>query len=863
MSREHGRLVRQAERRLRAQLERGRARQGVEPAAEAPATTIETRPLALVGGDAEARVDAWFRRRDITPFAFQHETWRRYRAGESGLIHASTGTGKTLAAWLGPVMDALDAAQPARALKVVWLTPMRALAADTLKALAEPLGELGLAWRIGLRTGDTPSADRARQDRKALQAMITTPESLSLLISRAGHAETFRSLEAVIVDEWHELIGSKRGAQVELALSRLRAVAPRLRIWGLSATLGNLDEARDVLLAGKPGALVAGSEPKSIVIDSLLPDDIRHYPWAGHLGTRAVRAVAEEIERGGTTLVFTNVRSQAEWWYRALLDRHPEWSGSIGLHHGSLDLAARRWVEEGLRSGTLKAAVCTSSLDLGVDFSPVDRVIQIGSPKSVARVVQRAGRSGHRPGSASRITCVPTHALELIEAAAAREALRDGAIEARRPIHKPLDVLVQHVVTLAAGEGFRPQTALQEIRGTHAFRQLTPDEWDWVLAFASGGGVLKAYPDYHRIALDVDGVYRVKDERIARRHRVQIGTILSDATVNVQYLRGGKLGTVEESFIAKLNAGDLFTIGGKAVEFVRMREMTAWVRRAPARGGVVPRWMGGKLSLSGELARRIQVQLERAATGSATSPETRTLTPLLDLQHRHSHLPAVDDLLVETHRTREGVHLCVFPFAGRAVHAALAALMSWRFGRIMPVTFSMAFNEYGFELLSASEDFRPSAAMVREALSEANAVEDILGSVNAAELARRHFREIARVAGLVFQGYPGEGRSAKQLQATSGLLYDVYVRHDPGNPLLGQARREVLERELEFERVQRTLSMLAARQLVYREPARMTPLALPLIAEQMRNTLSTEKVADRVARLQLAMQKPERPRRVA
>jgi ATP-dependent Lhr-like helicase len=862
VSREHGRLVRQAERRLRAQLQRARGLDVRPPNESVPPTTIETQPLALMDGDAQARVDAWFKRHGMTPFSFQRDTWARYRAGESGLIHASTGTGKTLAAWLGPVMDAMDHAESARALKVVWLTPMRALAADTLKALADPLGELGLAWRVGLRTGDTPSADRARQDRKALQAMVTTPESLSLLISRAGHAEMFRSLEAVIVDEWHELIGSKRGAQVELALARLRAIAPALRIWGLSATLGNLDEACDVLLGGRPGALVAGSEPKSIVIDSLLPEDIWHYPWAGHLGTRAVAAVAAEIERGGTTLVFTNVRSQAEWWYRALLDRHPEWSGSIGLHHGSLDLGARRWVEEALRSGSLKAAVCTSSLDLGVDFSPVDRVIQIGSPKSVARVVQRAGRAGHQPGAASRITCVPTHALELIEAAAAREAVHDRAIEPRRPVEKPLDVLVQHVITLATGDGFRADAAFDEIRSTHAFRALTLAEWHWVLGFASGGGVLKAYPDYHRITLGSDGIYRVTDERMARRHRVQIGTILSDATVNVQYLRGGKLGTVEESFIAKLNVGDLFTIGGKAVEFVRMRDMTAWVRRAPSRGGVVPRWMGGKLSLSGELAHRIQVELERAAGKTATAPETLTLMPLLELQRRHSHVPAANDLLVETHRTREGVHVCVFPFAGRAVHAALAALMGWRLARTAPVTFSMAFNEYGFELLTARA-FTPTAETILEALSEANASDDILGSVNAAELARRHFREIARVAGLVFQGYPGEGRSARQLQATSGLLFDVYVRHDPDNPLLQQARREVLERELEFERVLETLKALTKKRLVYVEPKRMTPLVLPLIAEQMRNTLTTEQVADRVARMQLAMQKPERRSRVA
>jgi ATP-dependent Lhr-like helicase len=864
MKENHGRLAREAERRLRAQLRRKRTADA--PAAperpNAPATTVEIAPRPVVAGPAAARVEAWFARRGAQAFAFQREAWTRCRAGESGLIHASTGTGKTLAAWLGPVMDAIDRGDTTRGLEVLWITPMRALAADTLKALVEPLSELGLGWRVGLRTGDTSSADRARQDRKALHAMITTPESLTLLLARESHRETFRSLRAVVVDEWHELIGSKRGVQMELALARLRSVAPALRVWGLSATLGNLSEARDVLLAGAPGAIVAGSEPKAIVVDSLLPEDIRTYPWAGHLGARAVAAVAAEIEQSGTTLVFTNVRSQAEWWYRALLDHRPEWSGVMGLHHGSLDLGTRRWVEDGLRAGTLVAAVCTSSLDLGVDFSPVDRVIQIGSPKSVARLLQRAGRSGHRPGSASRITCVPTHALELLEAAAAREAMEARAIEARRPLTRSLDVLVQHVVTLAAGDGFRADEAFDEVRRTHAFRDLRGDEWKWVLAFASGGGVLQAYPDYHRIALAEDGTYRIANPRIARRHRVQIGTIVSDASVHVQFVRGRRLGTVEESFVAKLNPGDVFTMGGKALEFVRMREMTAWVRRTTSRAGVVPRWLGGKLSLSGELGRRMQIEIERAANGSALAPETEALRPLFTVQAKHSCVPRADDLLVEMHRTREGVHLCLFPFAGRHVHAALAALLSWRLACKAPATFSMAFNEYGFELLTAGP-FAPNAELVARALAPAGAAEDILSSVNAAELARRHFREIARVAGLVFQGFPGEGRSAKQLQATSGLLFDVYTRHDPHNPLLDQARREVLERELEFPRVEETLAVLARRRLVYTEPPRVTPFALPLIAEQMRNTLSTEEVADRVARMQLAMQKPERTRRAA
>jgi ATP-dependent Lhr-like helicase len=510
-----------------------------------------------------------------------------------------------------------------------------------------------------------------------------------------------------------------------------------------------------------------------------------------------------------------------------------------------------------LRAGTLKAAVCTSSLDLGVDFSPVDRVIQIGSPKGVARLVQRAGRSGHRPHAPSRITCVPAHALELIETPAVRNAVEARALEARAPLEKPLDVLVQHVITIALGEGFRSHDLLSEVRSTHAYASLTDDEWQWVVAFAGGGGVLSQYPEYRRIVADADGIYRVTDARIARRHRAQVGTIVSDASVNVQFMCGGRIGNVEESFLAKLQPGEAFLMGGRAVEFVRMREMTAWVRRASGGSVIVPRWMGGKLSLSSELARHIQLELERAAENGTAEIETLALMPLIEMQARNSRVPRANELLVETHHTREGMHLCVFPFAGRHVNAALATLVAWRLARDSALSFSMGFNDYGFELLSPVA-FDIDAERLRATIDAVHAGEDIVASVNAAELARRHFREIARVAGLVFQGYPGEGRSAKQLQATSGLLYDVYLRHDPDNPLLAQARREVLERELDLKRFEATLAELAARRMVFECPTHMTPLALPLIADQMRNSLSTEKLADRIARMQLAMQKPEK-----
>jgi len=843
-------LVREAERRLRRQLGLAPAR-GERGAAPGIFTSA---PEGNAHGGAQVRVEAWFAARGMQPFAFQREVWARYRAGESGLLHASTGTGKTLAAWLGPVMEAIDGGQRVRGLKVLWVTPMRALATDTFVSLAAPLSELGLAWRVALRTGDTAPGERARQERLILDAQVTTPESLSLMLTRPDLPQRFGSLRLVVVDEWHELLGSKRGVQVELALARLRRIAPGLRVWGLSATLGNVQQACEVLLP-QGGAIVAAPATKPLVIDALLPHDILRFPWAGHLGIHSVAEVAAEIEGNRTTLVFCNVRSHAEAWYQALLDHRPDWAGLIGLHHGSMDPQARRWVEDGLRAGTLKAAVCTSSLDLGVDFSPVDRVIQVGSPKSVARLIQRAGRSGHRPGATSRVTCVPTHALELLEAAAARSAAAEQALEPRAPLRAPLDVLIQHVITLAVGEGFEADALYHEVRETAAYRTLERAQWQWVLDFAGGGGVLSAYPEYRRIERDARGIHRVTDGRLARRHRAQVGTIVSDASVDVQFVRGARLGSVEESFLARLQPGERFVIAGRTVELVRMRDLTAYVRRAAWGKARVPRWLGGKLSLSGQLGGRVRETLARTASGEAPSPELTALAPLLALQQRHSVLPAADQLLVERHRTRAGWHLCVFAFAGRHVHAGLAALMAWRLARGAALTFSMAFNDYGFELLS-DRAFECDAARVRAALRSEDLEHDLAASINAAELARRQFREIARVAGLVFQGYPGQGRSAKQMQLSSGLLYDVYARHDPDNPLLAQARAEVLERELELSRLRATVQALAREEIVLTQPARLTPLALPLIAEQMRNALSSEQLAERVERMRQAILAP-------
>ena len=810
--------------------------------------------------------EEWFESHWWQAFGFQREVWEAYLAGESGLIHAATGTGKTLAAWWGPLLEYLSEHRaPAKRrtrsaavpLRVLWITPLRALAADTAGALLQPVSDLELPWTVETRTGDTTSGQRSRQSRRLPSCLVTTPESLSLLLSRDRASEQFADLRVVVVDEWHELMGTKRGVQTQLALARMRGICPRLRTWGLSATIGNIEEAKTTLLGSRPvrSRIVRGEEPKSVVVDSLTPPVIERFPWAGHLGTQMVPQVVSAIEEGETSIVFTNTRSQTEIWYQAILAERPEWAGTIALHHGSLDRKRREWVEEGLRTARLRCVVATSSLDLGVDFSPVDRVLQIGSPKGIARLLQRAGRSGHQPGAQSRVTCVPTHTLELIEVAAARDGMESGAIESRYPVTRPLDVLAQHVVTIAAGEGFQPAELLHEVRQTQAFADLPDDEWEWVLRFVgSGGAALEGYPEYSKVVPGSDGVWRVEDRTIARRHRMSIGTIVSDAHIGIQYLRGSKLGTVEESFIARLSPGDRFVFAGTPLEFVRVRDMVAWVRRAPNVSGAIPRWQGSRLPLSGELAAALRARLGEAADGNFRGPEMEALRPILEVQKKWSSIPRPSDFLIEKVKTREGFHLFFFPFEGRLVHEGLAALFAYRISRIRPITFSMSSNDYGFELLS------PDEAPVEEALAAglldpSNLVEDVPASLNATEMARRQFREIARVAGLVFPGFPHSGKSARQLQASSGLFFDVFQRYDSGNLLLSQAHREVLERQLERTRLGRTLQRISAANVIVTTPQRTPPLAFPLLVDRTRDRVSSEKLADRIRRMQRTLER--------
>lgn len=827
----------------------------------------------------------WFQKKNWQVFDFQKEAWQRYLDGYSGLIHASTGTGKTYAIWPAPLIewmshgdlsDMIVSKKDTRGhlpLTVLWLTPLRALAHDIALSLEEPVRDLDLPFTIETRTGDTSSSRRAKQKDNLPSALITTPESLSILLSYENSAEKFKHLKLVVVDEWHELIGNKRGVQVELALARLRKLAPDLRIWGLSATIGNLEQSLDCLLGSHDRAkskskskskscIVQAKINKEVVAQSVLPASLDNLPWTGHTGLPMIDEVIKLIDGGRTSIVFTNVRSQTEQWYQRIIEAREDFCGVAALHHGSLDADVRRWVELALKEERLKFVVSTSSLDLGVDFSPVDRVVQIGSPKGVARAMQRAGRSGHSPGLVSKLYLVPSHALELVEMAAARIAISKGKVESRYPLRNSIDVLCQHVVTIALGTGFKPDELYEEVRATHAFADLSKEDWAWILNFVgTGGAALKAYPEHQRIRQE-DEVYVISDKALALKHRLSIGTIVSDQAMEVCFTSGERIGQVEESFISRLKKGDRFIFAGRYLELVEVRGMKARVRISPIKSGIIPRWMGGRLPLSSELAYEVRLLISKASAGDFGDVEMTFLRPLLELQAKRSSLPELDQILVEKYKSRDGYHLFVYPFEGRLVNEGIAILVAYQLSRISPSTYSIAMNDWGFEILSDRPipfgDDDADAASFFKNFRYDNLLEDIQACLNSTEMAKRQFREIARVAGLIFQGYPGANKTVKQVQVSSGLLYDVFVDFDPGNLLVRQAHDEVLERHLEISRMIGALSRLAGCEIVEVSLSKASPFCLPLMVDRLRGKLTSEKLAQRILRMQLDLAKDMR-----
>ena len=793
----------------------------------------------------------WFHKEQWQAFDFQQQAWQAWHDGESGLIHSPTGSGKTLAAWLGPIQAETKTVET-EGLKVLWITPLRALANDTRENLQRASDAHGLRLNVQIRTGDTSSNERRKQRENPPFALITTPESLSLLLSYADSKRTFKDVHTIVVDEWHELMGSKRGVQLELCLARFRAMHGHLRVWGLSATMGNLDKAMSTLLGpGKKGRLIKGVQPREIEIATLLPDDLAQFPWSGHLGLTLVEPVIDVIEQAESTLLFTNTRSQAELWFQAILGKRPDWLMRIALHHGSIDRKLREDIETRLRNGELACVVCTSSLDLGVDFSPVDQVIQVGSPKGVARLMQRAGRSGHRPGAVSRVLCVPAHAFELVEIAAARRALLAGQIESREPLTLSLDVLCQHLVTIALGTGFDEQSMLSEIRATHAFAEINDQQWQWVLDFITRGGqALQGYPQYHKV-VKVAGVYRVMNEQISKKHRMSIGTISSDATMSVAFRGGKRLGTIEESFMSRLRPGDVFQFSGRQLELIMARDMVAYVKKATKRSRWVPRWNGTHLPLSTQLSNSLLETLSLWQNKQTDEFELAAIDGLLKAQSRWSSLPTPDDFLIELTQVKDTHSLFCFPFAGRLAHEGLAMLVASRLTQQNSATYTLTINDYGFELQS-QEAIDVTVDLLKRMLSTENLSDDIMKSINSSEITKRQFRDIARISGLIFEGYPGRGKSSKQVQASSSLIYDVLANHDAENQLLHQAKREVLQAQLEYQRMESSLIRLQSQTWILNKTEQLTPLSFPLWAESLQSqtqTISSESFQQRVERM--------------
>ena len=683
----------------------------------------------------------WLETKGFKPFIFQQQTWQHITNGESGLVNASTGCGKTFSVFLGSLIAFINhhpddyKIKKNIGLQLLWLTPLRALAKDIGRAMEEVIEELGMIWKVGIRNGDTDMTERAKQKKQMPEILLITPESLHLLLAQKGYPEIFKSLKIIAVDEWHELLGSKRGVQVELAISRIVNVQYAMfnmqcSIWGISATIGNLEEAKEVLLSPlkKAGVIVKANLQKKIEVESIIPDEIEKYPWAGHLGIKLAHKIIPIIQQSKTTLIFINTRGMSETWYQTLLNVSPELAGSIALHHSSIDRELRTWIEDNLHSGNLKAVVCTASLDLGVDFRPVETVIQVGSPKGVARFLQRAGRSGHSPDAVSKIYFLPTHSLELMEAAALKSAMAENLIESRVPVILCYDVLLQYLNTIAISDGFLPDIIYEELISTYCYKELAKDEWEKILYFITeGGNALHQYDDFRKVEIE-DGYYKIKSRKVAMRHRMHIGTIVSDAMMKVKFISGGYVGVIEEYFISRLEPGDVFTLAGRNLEFVLIKDMTALVRKSNAKKSMVPSWAGGRMPLSANLGKKLREQLAVSSwqlTGSSAAPvvqhrttdngqssisvELKVLEPLFILQEQLSHVPKENELLIEQIETKparpghsggDGFHLFVYPFEGRLVHEAMAAILAYRISRIHPITFSFAMNDYGFELLS-------------------------------------------------------------------------------------------------------------------------------------------------------------------
>ncbi|MBW8269775.1 ligase-associated DNA damage response DEXH box helicase [Caldovatus aquaticus] len=763
----------------------------------------------------------WFAARGWTPRPHQLALLAAAEAGESALLVAPTGGGKTLAGFLPSLIDLHRAPRPG--LHTLYVSPLKALAVDIARNLTAPVAGMGLPVRIETRTGDTPPNRRARQRADPPHLLLTTPESLTLLLTLPEARALFGGLAAVAVDEVHALAGTKRGDQLALCLSRLGTLAPQARRIGLSATVAHPEPLRAFLSPTGRAAEVrliearGGAAPE---ISLLLPEG--ELPWGGHMGLASAPEIYRRIRAARVTIVFVNTRAQAELIFQALWRLNDE-TLPIALHHGSLTVEQRRKVEAAMAAGKLRAVVATSSLDLGIDWGAVDQVIQVGAPKGVARLLQRVGRANHRMEEPSRAVLVPASRFEVIECVAALRAIAAGELDGDPPRPGGLDVLAQHVLAMACHGPFHPDELYAEVTRAAPYAGLSRRDFDDVLRFVEDGGyALRAYERFRRLFRDAEGRIHLRSQRAARQLRMNLGTIVEAPVLKVRLRGGPVLGEVEEWFVSTLSPGDGFLFAGQALRFEGLEGLTCLVSRGAGGEPRVPVYAGARMPLSTRLAARVREIIHDPRRWRALPAAVREW---LALQRRCSALPEPDGLLVETFPRGGRWFLVAYCFEGRLAHQTLGMLLTRRMERMGYGPLGYLATDY---VLAAWSAFEPEAV---EALFE----EDLLGEdleewMAESSMLRRTFRNIATIAGLIDKRHPGAERSGRQMSMSADLIYDVLRRHEPDHVLLRATRQEAAAGLTDVARIARLLARARGR-IRHLRLDRVSPLAVPALIE--------------------------------
>jgi ATP-dependent Lhr-like helicase len=815
--------------------------------------------------DREARLPLpdgflrWFATRGWLPRAHQLELLRKAREGRSTLLIAPTGAGKTLAGFLPTLVELSCLPSPARGegsksqgLHTLYISPLKALAVDIARNLEAPIAEMGLPIKVETRTGDTPVSRRQRQRRYPPDVLLTTPEQMALLLASDDAPFLFSSLRRVVLDELHALVTSKRGDLLSLALARLWRLAPQMRAIGLSATVAD-PESLARFLVPQPESRTAAADivtaggAASPIVEML--DTRERLPWAGHSARHALGEVYDLIRRNRTTLVFVNTRSQAEMLFQDLWRINDD-GLAIALHHGSLDVAQRRKVEQAMTEGRLRGVVCTSSLDLGVDWGDVDLVINIGAPKGSSRLIQRIGRANHRLDEASRAVLVPANRFEVLECRVAIDAVNENAQDTPPLRTGALDVLAQHVMGCACGEPFHADQLYDEVRTAAPYANLARADFDDVIDFvATGGYALKTYERFARIRQDRDGRWRVANPRVRQSYRLNVGTIVEEAMLKVKLVRsrqggrngskgstgaiarGGRmLGEIEEYFIEGLVAGDTFVFGGEIVRYEALVEDQVYVSRANDDSPKVPSYMGGKFPLSTYLAERVRNLLDDKRAWNGLPDQVREW---LSLQGSFSRVPHAREMIVESFPRADKHYLVCYPFEGRLAHQTLGMLLTRRLERMRVRPLGFVANEYALAIWMLGD----ASTMIRQRRLDLDALfdPDMLGDDLEAWLAesalmKRTFRSCAIISGLIARRFTGEEKSRRQVLFSTDLVYDVLRKHQPDHVLLRAARADAATGLLDIRRLSDMLARIKGR-ITHKPLDHISPLAVPVMLE--------------------------------